>query len=648
MSVRNIGVETAKNARTVALEAENGVITVSGDTDIALGAEVSDTYQGNYRQDGDINTYAFAIYASKASTIDFRNANHKLQGTIFVADATSKVSVAAGGESKIFSDIYNTSGGTVDLALDGATSVFEGQVDDFLDKDNQTRVVRTAFADRLVATGNTTLTLGNEAKWISRGKSQVSKIAFNDYGATVDLTSTPGGAVMVKELSGNGTFTMRLGNAMSGAQDSNMLYIGSLPTDRVQTIDLSLAGVDSADSVIGARFATTLDALYKSENPTQFKVVSKDAGFNNLTFVVKNASYSDEGQRQENASFNGQDAGVDSNRFGEDVIDAWVGNSEATNWYIDSYAEKPVADAGLTILSTAKAYYWAAIEMDRLNKRLADTRYADGDHGLWARVRHDRIGTDSGIGDFRAHNTTYQVGYDYRHHGDDSDQLYGVALDYMQSDTDYKQVKGDADNKRFGVTVYTTWLNHKGWYADLVAKWGRLSNKFTLVSDMGNSVSADYDNDAYGISFEFGRNMENEDGWFVEPQAQLQYVHIEDAQYQTTQGTRMDHDGIDSVISRVGFRAGRVFGDAHRSTVYVKSDWMKEWEGKQKVTAYDVTTPVDGTEIVMGNRGNWFDVGFGVQATMSDDSYAYADVEYRFGNDLYRTWLFNAGVRIRF
>lgn len=42
------------------------------------------------------------------------------------------------------------------------------------------------------------------------------------------------------------------------------------------------------------------------------------------------------------------------------------------------------------------------------------------------------------------------------------------------------------------------------------------------------------------------------------------------------------------------------------------------------------------------------DVGAGFQAAVSKDFYAYGDVEYRFGNDLWNTWVFNVGAKYRF
>ena len=75
---------------------------------------------------------------------------------------------------------------------------------------------------------------------------------------------------------------------------------------------------------------------------------------------------------------------------------------------------------------------------------------------------------------------------------------------------------------------------------------------------------------------------------------------------------------------------------------------MREWAGKQKIMAFDVTTHRTGYDASIDNKGSWYDVGFGAQAKIVDDSFGFVDVEYRFGNSLDKSWVVNAGVRYAF
>ena len=162
-------------------------------------------------------------------------------------------------------------------------------------------------------------------------------------------------------------------------------------------------------------------------------------------------------------------------------------------------------------------------------------------------------------------------------------------------------------------------------------------------------MKADYDNNMWAISAEVGRKLSNpKTGMFIEPNAQLQYTMVTDAQYSTNQGTRVDQDRIDSVIGRMGVRIGRAFGEEQNHNIYAKADMFREFMGEQKIHVKDVTTRVKGDTITVQNKGFWFDVGGGFQSQLGRDAYAYADVEYRFGNDLDKSWIVNAGMRYEF
>ena len=58
----------------------------------------------------------------------------------------------------------------------------------------------------------------------------------------------------------------------------------------------------------------------------------------------------------------------------------------------------------------SRANYSAAVYMDRLNKRMGEARYFAGeDEGIWARVRHDRVGKEDA---YLVQNTMFEVGFD--------------------------------------------------------------------------------------------------------------------------------------------------------------------------------------------------------------------------------------------
>ena len=124
-------------------------------------------------------------------------------------------------------------------------------------------------------------------------------------------------------------------------------------------------------------------------------------------------------------------------------------NNDDTNLMIGGIEKQTVSDAGQTIINMSRANYSNAIYMDRLNKRMGEARYIDpeDEQGMWVRLRHDRIGKEDA---FRSQNTMYEMGYDVKQDCDNGDRRVGFAIDYMDGKTEYRNVAGDGDIKRYG------------------------------------------------------------------------------------------------------------------------------------------------------------------------------------------------------
>ena len=145
------------------------------------------------------------------------------------------------------------------------------------------------------------------------------------------------------------------------------------------------------------------------------------------------------------------------------------------------------------------------------------------------------------------------------------------------------------------------------------------------------------------MSAEWGYKDPLKNGWYFEPQAQLQYARVTGADYETSQGTQVSVDGIDSLIARAGFRLGKDFGEEKKSTFYVKADILHEFLGDQDISVLDKTTDGKITSIGYDNDGTWYSVGLGFSTMLSDNSYAFLDVEKLFGNDNDNSYQINGG-----
>lgn len=366
------------------------------------------------------------------------------------------------------------------------------------------------------------------------------------------------------------------------------------------------------------------------------------------------------GDEGNNSSADGNDGGSDS---GKPPKDSGTDGKPAR-------PSKRISEVGRAVIATARSTYWQSIEMDRLNKRLGERRLskpsADGGtlDGLWIRLRRSEFGTNAGTGDFRAQGEGYQIGFDRSTAVKSGTLLLGGAIDWLSSDTDYRDAAGDGSVDRLGFAASATWFGERGGYLDAVAKYGRLKHDFRVRTTSGERVKGNYDNHLFAFSLEAGKRFAAESranaaplpGWFFEPQAQIQYTFVSSAGYRTKgvkQESRISEAAIHSVVSRVGFRLGRTFSGASAlfgaaaapAEIYVKADWLREWHGRQRLRVADKTTPEGGAIVALDNKGNRFDAGVGGEAALTRSVRVYADAEYLFGSDLEKTWNLNAGLR---
>lgn len=657
----------ASDGSAIGLLAHQANIGNLKDVYINVNPDNAESYKGSFAaaattEKAQIKT--LAIQAMENGAVSLDQGKHAIYGHLqadkqtfnstSAADAKAG-SIAISGNAAIYGDIYAVDGGTIDLNLKGSDSVLIGQADAWLELADSQTIDHTATLQNIsnaslnpTSSGKIAISLTDGASWFALGQSSLTLL---DNQGTVDMTTSPGATVFARNLTGNGAFNMTLDPSGS---NGNMLFVaGALATDSHNTINVKLNSTVRAgarlDDLVGVRFATTGGAV-DSYNGSEFKAQMLDEGFRNVTLTVAKEAY-DKTKTAENSKYNGAAAGSGDYKPGNDYVDHIFGD-EGTNWYIAGQLEEStdptLSDAGLTILATARSNYWTAVEMDRLNKRQGDARYAKGDDGVWLRARYESNGTDSGLGDFESDAVTYQLGFDHAFKQKDGRWIVGGAVDYKDVNVDFNTTAGEGNTDRFGFKAYGTWLGNNGAYVDLNTIWGVLSNSFDIVNGSGHRITANYDNHIIGASAETGHRFMLTNGFFAEPQLQLRYLRVTGADYSTSQGTHMIHDAFNSVISRVGFRGGMEFGESRSQTVYAKADWMREWSGKQKITAFDVTTQRTGYDASIDNKGSWYDVGFGAQAKIVDDSFGFVDVEYRFGNSLNKSWVVNAGIRYAF
>ena len=616
----------------------------------------------------------------------------------------SEVNLNYGAGSSIYGDVVSGYGGLVDiskanensglymegnaLAANGGKLTIDigkggtwfGRADDYGDAGygeeaaNKQNFYNPVFTDTIYTGGTVDIKMGEGSTWYLTGQSWVSSLDVTEGkgNVTIDMERFNEGThgLTISELkgeNGNGvdaTFVMDLDH--NSHSTSDMLYIKNATGEYDVVLNNVIDGMEKINEDNVLRFATVHGgASFNS-------VTMNDAGLYNLGFEIghseydtaavdENKGYNDSGSNEEGdyetigtnkpGNTNVEGFFFDQNNDNEDStrkimlldeIDTAADDPNSVqNWYITKVLGQELSDGGKTVVNMSKVNYSNAVYMDRLNKRLGEARYInpEEDQGMWVRMRHDRIGKDN---EFRIMNTMYELGYDEKQECDNGERRVGAAIDYMDGSSEYTGVGGSGDVSRKGIWLYDTWLGDKGHYSDFVAKWGHLSNDFTLYRG-GDKITGDFSNNVYSISAEYGRKKDIGNNWYFEPQVQLQYARVTDANYTTSQGTEVSLDAINSLIARAGFRLGKDLGE--RSTVYFKADLLHEFLGDQDIYATDGTGSMD---VTYGNEGTWCDIGFGFATAVSKTSYAYLDVETSLGNDYEETYQINAGLQWSF
>lgn len=296
--------------------------------------------------------------------------------------------------------------------------------------------------------------------------------------------------------------------------------------------------------------------------------------------------------------------------------------------------------------NAALASYSLASDLDRFHERQGEARHEErGTNGLWARYRYSDIGRKHA---FDMDKNMIQVGYNKEVSTADSHKIVSLAFDYTRADTDLFGVSGSGSSDRYGLNLYYTVLGESGSYADFNAKIGRLGSDYNLRNDSGQKIGGSLWQTFYGVSAELGWKFELNDFLFIEPQTQLQVIRIEGTRFETESGIKAQIADTNSIIGRVGFRAGSSFsfGSAERiSTAYIYGDVLREFKGDHVFAARGHSTSVDFS---YADKETWYDAGIGANLSLSSNTDLWLNAKYIFGGYFESSRQINAGVRFSF
>ncbi len=277
-------------------------------------------------------------------------------------------------------------------------------------------------------------------------------------------------------------------------------------------------------------------------------------------------------------------------------------------------------------------------ENNDMNKRLGEVRASEGSQGIWARMARGQ--SKYGAQGIKNQYNYYQLGYDSKI---SDDWILGGAFTYTDGDSSY--TNGSGTNKHTGFAVYGSNLRDDGSFIDLIAKYAHMKNDFDVNGGVG---SGDYSTNGLSFSAEYGKRFQQE-GYWIEPQAELTYGRVSSADFTTKNGARVakvHQDSMDSLVGRLGFSLGK---DIKQGNVYIRASYLYDFKGETWAQMTSETVGSDRAPVYKTDLGGgWWEFGVGTNLNLGHDTHFYLDVETTAGGDVDTPWQWNAGVRYSF
>ena len=627
-----------------ALLAENGgkIILHNTGAVTADSAFIANGAGSSIKADGLTNITVGSGDAVKADAGSIELAGGTVKGDV-TADNKGKISINANNNAagSILTDITGnvlaTAGSSVDIGLGTADSKLTGDVSTVGD------AVINIYADMGVWTGNAdgdnvNLHLNSsKAQWNNIGNSKLRSLKGN--GGIINQTDANAGNIDVGDYSGNVVVNYKhTADKDTASNTLNNIKFGggSLNIDKAAEGSSITLRTDNSDNLS----YTETDNIEELFRELSKKLYYADAGSNpdNLSGNVEIAegltkvkvygdiNYGEHGQG------NYKDGSI--KRTDPEII---YGSSETAMM------------RGAKSAMASTALLWRSENSDML-QRMGDVRLANEESGLWARYYGGKNSFDAKNTKYSTSFNAYQLGYDKQL---DNNMLFGAAVSYNKGKNTY-EMGGHGDGKAVSLAVYGSWNSDKGHYADVIVKGGKLDNDYTVYNDMGHKLEGDYDTWGLSLSAEYGRRMQMQNGFYIDPSVQITVGRVAGADYSAasdfldSKGLKKDmyvsQDAFTSGIGRISLGMGKT---TDKAMFYTKFALAHEFSGDFTTTFAAENEPTSSTAVDFG--GTWFEWQLGGSMKVNDNSYVYATFEKKFGGDTgSNDWRLDAGLRWSF
>ena len=257
--------------------------------------------------------------------------------------------------------------------------------------------------------------------------------------------------------------------------------------------------------------------------------------------------------------------------------------------------------------------------------------------GIWARIGGGRYNyANDGINTATDY-TSIQGGYDTK---TSRDWTVGGQVSYLRGSEDYV-FNGSGKVKSYAIGAYGLKDLGKDQYVHVESQVGRISNEFTARNEIGQTKSGDVKSNAYSIGVRYGKTIKSANGFYVEPQAQLNYTHFGGRDF-TAGNVSVNQAGVNSTSGKLGLEVGKQFGNGN---LYTRFAAGHAFTGNVKTT-YASGNAVKLTEQDL--KGTWTELAFGGRYGFNTNNSVYADVTTGLSGDYQADWGVNAGFTHKF
>ena len=257
--------------------------------------------------------------------------------------------------------------------------------------------------------------------------------------------------------------------------------------------------------------------------------------------------------------------------------------------------------------------------------------------GIWARIGGGRYNYSNDGINTATDYTSIQGGYDTK---TSRDWTVGGQVSYLRGSEDYV-FNGSGKVKSFAVGAYGLKDLGKDQYVHVESQVGRISNEFTARNEIGQAKSGDVKSNAYSFGVRYGKTIKSANGFYVEPQAQLNYTHFGGRDF-TAGNVSVNQAGVNSTSGKLGLEVGKQFGNGN---LYTRFAAGHAFTGNVKTT-YASGNAVKLTEQDL--KGTWTELAFGGRYGFNTNNSVYADVTTGLSGDYQADWGVNAGFTHKF